>query len=94
MIIRPRDSALCRNTFPITPCRTGWAFLRFGYFEAQGKRLGRQPGERPKSDRLAPKVFALLAKGRSYSLIGREVGLSKNTISEIVKRNRFALVDR
>jgi len=27
-------------------------------------------------------------KGRSYRLIGREVGLSKNTVAEIVKRNR------
>jgi hypothetical protein len=27
-------------------------------------------------------------KGRSYRLIGREVGLSKNTVAEIVKRRR------
>jgi putative DNA-invertase from lambdoid prophage Rac len=27
----------------------------------RGKRLGRQPGQRPKSDRLAPKVLALIA---------------------------------
>ena len=26
--------------------------------KARGKRLGRQPGQRPKSDRLAPKVLA------------------------------------
>lgn len=56
--------------------------------KARGKRLGRQPGQRPKSDRLAPKVLALVAKGRSYRLIGREVGLSKNTVADIVKRNR------
>ena len=30
---------------------------------------------RPKSDRLAPKVLALVAPGRSYRLIGRELGL-------------------
>lgn len=56
--------------------------------KARGKRLGRQPGQRPKSDRLAPKFLALVAKGRSYRLIGRELGLSKNTVADIVKRNR------
>jgi putative DNA-invertase from lambdoid prophage Rac len=56
--------------------------------KARGKRLGRQPGQRPKSDRLAPKVLALVAQGRSYRRIGRELGLSKNTVAGIVKRNR------
>ena len=61
--------------------------------KARGKRLGRQPGQRPKSDRLAPKVLTLVAAGRSYRLIGRELGLSKNTVAEIVKRARTASVD-
>ncbi len=56
--------------------------------KVRGKRLGRQPGQRPKSDRLAPKVLALIAQGRSYRLVGREVGLSKNTVAGIVRRNR------
>ena len=56
--------------------------------KARGKKLGRQPGQRPKSDRLAPKVLALVAQGRSYRLIGRELGLSKNTVADIVKRSR------
>jgi putative DNA-invertase from lambdoid prophage Rac len=56
--------------------------------KARGKRLGRQPGQRPKSDRLAPKVLALVAQGRSYRLIGRELGLGKNTVADIVKRHR------
>ena len=56
--------------------------------KARGKRLGRQPGQRPKSDRLAPKVLALVAQGRSYRLIGRELGLSKNTVADIVRRKR------
>jgi putative DNA-invertase from lambdoid prophage Rac len=56
--------------------------------KARGKILGRQPGQRPKSDRLAPKVLALVAQGRSYRLIGRELGLSKNTVADIVKRHR------
>jgi DNA invertase Pin-like site-specific DNA recombinase len=63
--------------------RSGLAAAR-----ARGKRLGRRPGQRPKSDRLAPKVLALVAQGRSYRLIGRELGLSKNTVAEIVKRHR------
>ena len=57
----------------------------------RGKTLGRQPGQRPKSDRLAPRVLALVALGRSYRLIGREVGLSKNTVGEIIKRQRSLL---
>jgi putative DNA-invertase from lambdoid prophage Rac len=56
--------------------------------KARGKRLGRQPGHRPKSDRLASQVMAFVANGRSYRLIGREIGLSKNTVADIVKRHR------
>ncbi|MBB5695826.1 recombinase family protein [Muricoccus pecuniae] len=56
--------------------------------KARGKKLGWQPGQRPKSDRLAPKVLALVALGRSYRLVGREVGLSKNTVAGIVGRAR------
>lgn len=61
--------------------------------KARGKRLGRQPGQRPKSDRLAPKVLALAKQGRSYRLIGREVGLSKNTVAAIVGRHRVARLE-
>jgi DNA invertase Pin-like site-specific DNA recombinase len=57
-----------------------------GAAKARGKRLGRQQGQRPKSDRLEPKVSALIAQGHSYRLVGREVGLSKNTVADIVKR--------
>ncbi len=56
--------------------------------KARGKKLGRQPGQRPKSDRLAPKVMALTAEGRSYRWIARDLGISKNTVAEIVKRRR------
>jgi DNA invertase Pin-like site-specific DNA recombinase len=58
--------------------------------KARGQKLGRQPGQRPKSDRLTPKVLALVAQKRSYRLIGRELGLSKNTVAAIVKRHRPA----
>lgn len=33
---------------------------------ARGKKLGRQPGQRPKSDNLAPQVVQVVADGRSY----------------------------
>jgi putative DNA-invertase from lambdoid prophage Rac len=56
--------------------------------KARGKKLGRQPGQRPKSDRLALKVLALVAQGRSYRLIGRKFGLSKNTVADIGRRKR------
>jgi len=55
---------------------------------ARGKKLGRQTGQRPKSDRLAPKVLALSAEGRSYRWIARDLGISKNTVADIVKRRR------
>lgn len=63
------------------PPRSGHAAAK-----ARGKRLGRQPGQRPKSDRLVPKVLALVAQGRIYRLLGRELGLSKNTVAAVVKR--------
>ena len=56
--------------------------------KARGKRLGRQPGQRPKSGRLTPRVLALVAEGRSYRWIARDLSLSKNTVSDIVKRTR------
>lgn len=55
--------------------------------KARGKRLGSQPRERPKSDRLAPKVLALFAEGRSYRWIARDIGISKKTVADIAKRN-------
>lgn len=57
---------------------------------ARGKRLGRQAGQRPKSDKLAPKVIEAVAEGRSYRWIARDLGISKNTVLDIVKRNRAA----
>lgn len=56
--------------------------------KARGKKLGRQTGQRPKSDRLAPKVVALIEEGRSYRWIARDLGISKNTVMDIVKRAR------
>ena len=55
---------------------------------ARGMKLGRQPGQRPKSDRLAPKVLNAIDGGRSYRWIAHDLGISKNTVTVIVKRHR------
>jgi len=52
---------------------------------ARGTKLGRQLGQRP-SDKKAKKVLAMHQEGLSYRLIGRNVGLSKNTVMDIIKR--------
>ena len=53
---------------------------------ARGVKLGRQHGQRP-SDKKAKRVLAMHKEGLSYRLIGRNVGLSKNTVMEIVRRS-------
>ncbi len=63
--------------------KSGLAVARTG-----GRKLGRQPEQRPKSDRLAPKVIALIDEGCSYRWIARDLGISKNTVMDIVNRNR------
>ena len=55
---------------------------------ARGKKLGRQLGQRPKSDKLAPKVIQSVTDGRSYRWIARDLGINKNTVLEIMKRHR------
>lgn len=56
--------------------------------QARGVIFGRRPGQRIKTDKLAPKVLMLVAAGQSYRKIGRQLDISKNTVLEIVKRNR------
>ena len=56
--------------------------------KARGRRLGRRPGYRPKSDRLTPGVLRAVEEGRSYRWIARDLGISKNTVAGIVKRHR------
>jgi len=56
--------------------------------KTRGKKLGRQKGQRPKSDRLAPKVLEMIDEGRSYRWIARDLAISKNTVGDIVKRHR------
>ena len=60
--------------------------------QARGVVFGRRLGQRVKSDKLAPTVLALVAAGQSYRQIGRQLDLSKNTVLEIVKRERAKAV--
>jgi putative DNA-invertase from lambdoid prophage Rac len=57
--------------------------------KARGVSLGRQHGQRP-SDKKAKEVVGLHAEGLSYRLIARNLGLSKNTVMDIVKRGAAA----
>ena len=43
---------------------------------ARGKKHGRQPGQRPKPVRLAPKVLNAIDGGRSYRWIAPDLGIS------------------
>jgi DNA invertase Pin-like site-specific DNA recombinase len=44
--------------------------------QERGKRLGRQLGQRPKSDRLAPRVLAMIDEGLSYRAIGKQLDMN------------------
>ncbi len=54
----------------------------------RGVVFGRQPGQRIKADRHAPRVLKLVSDGQSYWEISRWLGISKNTVLDIVKRDR------
>ncbi|MFM0069088.1 recombinase family protein [Paraburkholderia aspalathi] len=56
--------------------------------QARGVVFGRRAGQRVKSDKIAPKVLALIAAGQSYREIGRRLAISKNTVLAIAKGAR------
>jgi DNA invertase Pin-like site-specific DNA recombinase len=56
--------------------------------KARGRIFGRRPGQRVKSDHLAPKVLRMVGEGVSYRTIGKQLDLNKNTVNAIVKRYR------
>jgi putative DNA-invertase from lambdoid prophage Rac len=62
---------------------------RDGHFITKGgkmrKKLGRKAGYRP-SEKHVGKVIELHQEGLSYRLIGRNLGLSKNTVMQILQR--------
>jgi DNA invertase Pin-like site-specific DNA recombinase len=57
----------------------------------RGVVFGRRPGQRIKADRFAPKVLKLVGEGQSYREISHRLGLSKNTVLDIVKRDRLKM---
>lgn len=58
--------------------------------KADGKKIGRQLGQRVKADRLAPKVLNLVEAGESYRQVAAKLKISKTTVNDIVKRHRSA----
>lgn len=56
--------------------------------QARGVKFGRRPGQRVKTDRYQARVLDLVATGHSYRDIGLRLGMSKNTVLAIVKRQR------
>ena len=54
----------------------------------RGVRFGRQRGQRPTADRHAANVLKFVGAGQSYREISHRLGISKNTVLDIVKRNR------
>lgn len=55
----------------------------------RGVVFGRRLGQRVKADRHTPKVLQLVDAGQSYREIGHRLGISKNTVLDIVKRDRM-----
>jgi putative DNA-invertase from lambdoid prophage Rac len=66
--------------------------VRSGIAAAQkrGVVFGRRPSQRVKADRHTPRVLRLVSEGQSYREISHRLGLSKNTVLDIVKRDRAA----
>ncbi len=58
--------------------------------KARGQKFGRQPGQRVKADKLAPKVLQMVQSGYSYRKIAALLDLSKTTVLDIVKRHRLS----
>ena len=56
----------------------------------RGVLFGRRLGQRVKADRFTPRVLKLVSEGQSYREISHRLGLSKNTVLAIVKRDRAA----
>ena len=68
----------------------GRAKSGLGTAKARGTKLGRQSGQRPKSDKFAPKVHNAIDERRRYRWIARNLGISKNNLVDNAKRHRQA----
>ena len=56
----------------------------------RGVRFGRRRGQRPTAERHTANVLKFVLAGQSYREISRRLGISKNTVLDIVKRTRAA----
>ena len=56
--------------------------------QARGKVLGRRKGDFVKSGRLEEAILARVEAGESYRVIGKALGVSKNTVMGVVHRCR------
>jgi len=56
--------------------------------KARGVVFGRRPGQRIKADQYASRVLKLVDDGQSYREVSHRLGISKNTVLDIVKRHR------
>lgn len=54
--------------------------------KARGKKLGRQQGQCVTQDKVADKVMAMIAEGRTYRQIADRLNISKTTVVAIVKK--------
>ena len=63
-----------------------WVKSGLAAARARGVKLGRQVGQRP-SDKKPKRVLGMHVDGLSYRLTARNVGMSKNTVMDIIRRN-------
>jgi len=56
--------------------------------KARGQIFGRRKGQRIKADRAEPAVLKKVKEGISYREIAKQLNISKNTVCDIVKRNK------
>jgi hypothetical protein len=94
------ESAPCDQCPNRKTCSDGMACPDFLAFVLNGKVVDsdRRPTgsvyrqvfseQRPVSELLAPKVLVLVASGYSYRRIARQLNLSKDTVLDIIKRDR------
>jgi DNA invertase Pin-like site-specific DNA recombinase len=95
-LLRPFKRDLIRERVKSGLGRVQAAIAKDGHFITKGGKrraqLGRRKGYRP-SEKHAEKVLKLKKDGLSYRLIGRNLGLSKNTVMQIVQRAASQAVD-
>jgi putative DNA-invertase from lambdoid prophage Rac len=60
-------------------------WVKLAAARARGVKLGRPRGAQRPSDKKPKRVLGMHADGLSYRLIARNVGMSKNTVKEIVR---------